>query len=56
MIRMELEPAIPVFERVKMVHALDRVVTVVSQMNITKGKFKPFLLSIYSVRRDVSYP
>jgi hypothetical protein len=45
MIRMEFKPAIPVFERVKMVHALDRVVTVVSQTNTTKGKFKPFLLT-----------
>jgi hypothetical protein len=38
------EPTIPAFERVKTVHALGGVATVIAQMKTTKGKFKQFLL------------
>jgi hypothetical protein len=33
--RMEFEPTIPVFERVRTVHALDRAATVIGQKYIT---------------------
>jgi hypothetical protein len=37
--RVEIEPTIPVFERAKTVHALDRSATVIGRNSITDLKF-----------------
>jgi hypothetical protein len=51
--RVRFEPMIPVFERAKTIHALDRVATVFSLHSVNLSEFRLFTNCLaYSLQRD----